>query len=78
MEVDPADREKAAFTMQLGLFQFRVMPFGPCNAPSTFQRLMEPVLTGLNWEMCLAYTNDIVVFGHSWEEHLQCLWVVLI
>ena len=77
VEVDPADREKTAFTMQRGLFQFRVMPFGLCNAPSTFQRLMELVLTGLNWEICLAYIDDIVVFGYSWEEHLQHLQVVV-
>ena len=63
--------------MQRGLFQFRVMPFGLCNAPSTFQRLMGLVLTILNWEICLAYIDDIVVFGRSWEEHLQCLRVVL-
>ena len=77
MEVDPTDQEKTAFTMQRGLFQFRVMPFELCDAPSTFQRLMVLVLTGLNWEICLAYIDDIVVFGCSSEEHLQCLRVVL-
>ena len=74
VEVDPTDREKTAFTTQ---HEFRVMPFGLCNAPSTFQCLMELVLVGLNWEMCLAYLDDVVVFGHSWEEHLQRLRTVL-
>ena len=79
VEVDPTDRKKIAFTTQHGLFQFRVMPFGLCNAPSTctFQCLMELVLVGLNWEMCLAYLDDVVVFGRSWEEHLQRLRTVL-
>ena len=52
------------------------MLFGLCNAPSTFQCLMELVLVGLNWEICLAYLDDVVVFGRSWEQHLQCLRTV--
>ena len=77
VEVDPADQEKTAFSTPYGLFQFRVMPFGLCNAPSTFQRLMELVLAGLRWEICLAYLDDVVVFGRTWEEHLERLRLVL-
>ena len=44
VEMDAADREKTAFTTRHGLFEFQVMPFGLCNAPGTFQRLMEFVL----------------------------------
>ena len=43
----PNDQEKTAFTIFYGLFEFTVMPFGLCNAPATFQRLMETVLHGL-------------------------------
>ena len=70
VEVDPADKEKTAFTTPYGLYQFKVMPFGLCNAPSTFQRLMELVLAGLHWETCLIYLDDVVVFGRTWEEHM--------
>lgn len=41
VEMDPADREKTAFTLGTGLWQFTVIPFGLCNAPVTFERLME-------------------------------------
>ena len=45
--MEGADREKTAFATRHGLFEFQVMAFGLCNAPSTFQRLIEFVLAGL-------------------------------
>ena len=49
VEMDEVDKEKTVFCTTKGLFQFRVMPFGLCNAPATFQRLMDLVLAGLQW-----------------------------
>ena len=73
VELNPADKEKTAFSTSFGLFQFNVMPFGLCNAPSTFQRLMEMVLAGLHWSICLVYIDDIIIYGRTCEEHLERL-----
>ena len=75
--MDKDDQEKTAFVTRQGLFQFRVMPFGLCNAPATFQRLMERVLSGLQWVHCLVYLDDIIVFGSTFEKTLEQLRYVL-
>ena len=64
----PRAKEKSAFICKQGLFQWRVMPFGLCNAPPTFERLMETVLRGMQWKTCLVYLDDVIVFGHSFEQ----------
>ena len=64
-------KEKTAFaTHEGGLFEFTVLPFGLCNAPATYQRLMELVLAGLTWESCLVYIDDVIVFSQTFAEHL--------
>ena len=71
VELDPDDREKTAFVTHQGLYEFNVMPFGLCNAPSTFQRLMEFVLTGLQWSVCLIYLDDVIIFSKNFDDHLR-------
>ena len=63
-------KEKTAFSAGRGLWQFRVMPFGLCNTPATFQRLMEQVLSGL---LALVYIDDILVPGKTFDDHLTDL-----
>jgi hypothetical protein len=64
------DKERTAFSTGRGLWQFTVMPFGLCNAPATFQTLMESVLRGLIYDACLVYLDDIVI-GRTFQEHLD-------
>ena len=60
-EILESDRPKTAFYCHKGLFQFKVLPFGLCNAPAVFERLMELVLHGLTWEKCLCYLDDVII-----------------
>ena len=73
VEVEEKDRPKTAFTTGNGLYQFTVMPFGLCNAPATFERLMERVLSGLPWEVCLLYLDDIIVHAKTFKAELERL-----
>ena len=68
------DKEKTAFRTSSGqLYEFNQVPFGLCNAPATFSRLMDHVLSGLHWETCLFCLDDIIVFSSTWEAHLARL-----
>ena len=67
------DKEKTAFSTMEGHFEFNVMPFGLTNAPSSFQRLMTCVLSGLTNDQCLIYIDDIIVFSATFSEHLDRL-----
>ena len=69
--------KRLAFATHRGLFQFKVMPFGLCNSPATFERLMELVLSGVLFERCLVYIDDVICFGKTEEEALYNLRVVL-
>ena len=61
---------------QRGTF-IKVMPFGLYNAPAVFQRLMDLMLSGIQWERCLIYIDDIVIMGKTFERHFQSLKLVL-
>lgn len=63
------DAEKTAFSTPTGYFHFNRMPFGLRNAPSTFQRLMNTVLSGIQNIRCFVYLDDIVVFADNLENH---------
>ena len=77
VEVKEEDKAKTAFKVgTLGFFEFNRMPFGLCNAPATFQRLMERSMGDINLRDCLIYLDDIVVFSSTFEEHVDRLEAV--
>lgn len=73
VRVEEPDREKTAFTTPFGLFEWDRMPFGLCNAPATFQRLMQRCLSGQMVESTLVYLDDIIVFSPDFSTHLRHL-----
>ena len=75
--LDENDRLKSAFTTKSGQFCFTRMPFGLSGAPATFQRAMAQVFRNINWEKCVIFMDDILVFGKTIEEHDSNLSCVL-
>ena len=69
IEMHPEDKHKTAFSTPFGHYEFLRMPFGLRNAPATFQRLMDQVLTGIQGTDAFIYLDDIVIYGSSLEEH---------
>ena len=74
--MDKTSQQYTAFATASGLYEFCVLPFGLCYAPSTFQRLMHQVLHGLDRNICLIYLDDIIVFSRTFAEHLSRLRLV--
>ena len=64
------DGKKTAFITKYGLFEHVKIGFGLCNAPSTYARVMNLVMKGLNWKMVLAFLDDILVLGKNVSDHL--------
>lgn len=77
IEISENDKEKTAFATRRGQFEFNRMPFGLCGAPATFQRLMHIILREENFEKCLIYLDDILIYGSSMEEHNKRLKDIL-
>ena len=75
--MDEDSKQYTAFTLgSMGLYECESMPFGLCNAPPTFQRLMLNCLGELNLTYCLIYLDDVIVFSRTEEEHLERMRVV--
>ena len=77
IRIAPSDVEQTAFAAPGGLYQFKVLPFGLCNAPSAFQSTMNPVLRELIGKCVVCYIDDILVFSRTEAEHLQHLRLVM-
>jgi hypothetical protein len=77
IEVAKEDVPKTAFTTRKGQCEYLRMPFALCSASATFQKLMHSIFRHEDWEQCLIYLNDVLIFGRTIDEHLERLKVVL-
>ena len=75
--IAPEDQEKTTFTCPDGTFAFRRMPFGPWNAPATFQRCMMSMFSGLVEEVMGIFMDNFTVYGSIFEQCLNNLETVL-
>jgi len=74
VELEEEDKEKTAFQVGgLGFYECNRLPFGLCNAPATFQRLMERCMGDLNLRDCLIYLDDIIIFSNDINSHISRL-----
>ena len=78
VKMSEESRQYTAFTVgSLGIYEFLKMPYGLCNAPATFQRLMQNCLGKLNLQYALIYLDDVIVHSQTPEDHLRHLQAVL-
>ena len=77
VEVDEPDRDKTTFTSHMGLFRFIRMPFGLKNAPATFQRAVDIVLSRVKWQYALVYLDDVIIYSKTLREHFTHLRTIL-
>lgn len=75
--MSPEDQEKTTFTCMFGVFAYRRMPFGLCNAPATFQRCMLAIFFDLLDKNIDVFMNDFSVFGKPFDHCLYHLDVIL-
>ncbi|WKA03680.1 hypothetical protein VitviT2T_021779 [Vitis vinifera] len=77
IEIDVEDQEKATFTCPFGTYAYRRMPFGLCNAPTTFQRCMLSIFSDMVERIMEVFMDDITIYGGTFEECLTNLEAVM-
>lgn len=80
VRIKEEDIWKTTFKMRQGLFEWRVMPFGLCNVPATFMRLLDDILCPHLDDFIIVYLDDILIYSRTSEEnlvHVKKVWDLL-
>ena len=77
VNLDPKSRPKTAFSFEGGHYQFTKLAQGLKNSPASFSRLMQLILSGIQYFICLCYIDDIIIFSRTFEDHLKHIGMVL-
>ena len=77
VEIAEEDRDKTKFASHSGLYRFLRMPFGLKNAPATFQRAVDIILSRVKWETALVYLDDVIFYSRTVTEHMAHVREVL-
>ena len=77
IRMKPSDVEKTAFNTKYGQFEYLVMPMGACNAPATFQSLMNDIFHDCIDDFLCVYIDDLLIFSKDEESHMRHLEIVL-
>jgi hypothetical protein len=71
VRIHPNDVEKTAFNTRYGHFEYRVLPFGLCNAPATFMTLMQNVFADMLDVCVIVFLDDVLIFSRTKEDHVR-------
>ncbi|ORD93377.1 POL2 [Enterospora canceri] len=78
IRMDRDSSKYTAFTTPIGRFEYKVMPFGLKNAPACFQSIMFNVLQKFINKTCIVYLDDIIIYSHGIEQHVQHVREILL